>query len=68
MSDEDAHKVQVPRHEMLMERKIKATGERVGGEDWVRATRSTLAHAQASFFPIQPPILTDMLVLLRPAH
>ena len=41
MSDEDAHKVQVPRHEMLMERKIKATGERVGGEDWVRATRST---------------------------
>ena len=26
--------VQVPRSEMLMERKIKATGERVGGVEW----------------------------------
>jgi hypothetical protein len=38
-------KLQVPRTEMLMDRKIKATGERVGGYDFLNKTRQTLAQA-----------------------
>jgi hypothetical protein len=42
----DGEKLQVPRPEMLMERKIKATGERVGGAVWLNRTRVTLAEAE----------------------
>lgn len=41
----DGQKLQTPRPETLMERKIKATGERVGGAEWLNRTRLTLAEA-----------------------
>mmetsp|Transcript_44500 Transcript_44500/g.71519 ORF Transcript_44500/g.71519 Transcript_44500/m.71519 type:complete len:552 (+) Transcript_44500:27-1682(+) len=46
-ADQDANKIQVTRTEMLMDRKIKATQERVGGMDWLNKTRLTVKEAKA---------------------
>ena len=44
--DEDANRTQVSRPELLMERRVRATGERVGGLAHVLATRKTVAEAE----------------------
>ena len=44
--DYDANRTQVSREEMLMERRIKTTGERVGGLAHVLATRKTVAETE----------------------
>ena len=42
----DANRTQVSRAEMLMERRIKSTGERVGGLAHIAATRKTVAQTE----------------------
>ena len=57
----DANRTQVSRAEMFWERKIKSTGERVGGAEYVQATRKTVAQTRRE----SPELLKHWIALQR---